>query len=260
VFIIEALPAIALAFVVWFVMTDRPAVAAWLAAEERDWLAARLDEERRTIDRHHGVMSLFESLRDPRVLALSAIYFCGVTANYGIVFFMPQIVKAMGLSNLMTGFVASVPYIVGTIGLIAWGYSSDRHQERRWHLIVASLVAAAGLVAAGWLGSSFWALMGMSAATIGIYGSRAAFWPMPSLFLTGTAAAGAIALINATGNLGGYVGPFVVGWIKDSTNSFEAGLYFLAASALGAAVITYFATAASGRRAEPTPAGALASR
>jgi MFS transporter, ACS family, tartrate transporter len=183
-----------------------------------------------------------------------------VTANYGIVFFMPQIVKGMGLSNLMTGFVASVPYIIGTIGLIAWGYSSDRHQERRWHLITASLVAAVGLVVAGWLGSSFWALMGMSAATIGIYGSRAAFWPMPSLFLTGTAAAGAIALINATGNLGGYVGPFVVGWIKDSTNSFEAGLYFLAASAFGAAVITYFATAASGRRAEPAPSGALASR
>ena len=102
--------------------------------------------------------------------------------------------------------------------------------------------------------------MGMSAATIGIYGSRAAFWPMPSIFLTGTAAAGAIALINATGNLGGYVGPFVVGWIKDSTGSFEAGLYFLAASAFGAAVITYFATAASGRTAARAPAGALASR
>jgi MFS family permease len=118
VFIIEALPAIALAFVVWFVMTDRPSVAEWLEAEESDWLTARLEEERRTIDRHHGVMSLFESLRDPRVLALSAIYFCGVTANYGIVFFMPQIVKGMRLSNLMTGFAASVPYIIGTIGLI----------------------------------------------------------------------------------------------------------------------------------------------
>jgi MFS transporter, ACS family, tartrate transporter len=88
----------------------------------------------------------------------------------------------------------------------------------------------------------------MSIATIGIYGSRAAFWPMPSLFLTGTAAAGAIALINATGNLGGFVGPFVVGWIKDSTNSFKAGLYFLAASALCGATITYLAPRASGKR------------
>ena len=163
VFILEALPAIVLAVVVWFVMTDRPPSPTGSKPMSATGSTARLDEERRTIDRHHGVLSLFESLRDPRVLALSAIYFCGVTANYGIVFFMPQIVKGMGLSNLMTGFVSSVPYIIGTIGLIAWGYSSDRHHERRWHLITASLLAAAGLVVAGWLGSSFWALIGMSA-------------------------------------------------------------------------------------------------
>ena len=200
-----------------------------------------------------------QGLCDPRVLALSAIYFASVTANYGIVFFMPQIVKGMGLSNVMTGFVASVPYIIGTIGLIAWGYSSDRHRERRWHMIVASTLAAAGLVMAGWLGNSFSALMGMSIATIGIYGSRAAFWPMPSRFLTGTAAAGAIALINAIGNLGGYLGPFMVGWIKNETDSFEAGLYFLAAPLMGA-IITFFATEASGKTAKIQPAEALAPR
>jgi ACS family tartrate transporter-like MFS transporter len=259
VFILEALPALVLAVVVWKVMTDRPAVADWLAADEREWLETRLGEERRTIDRR-GRLSLLQSLSDRRVFALSAIYFASVTANYGIVFFMPQIVKGMGLSNLMTGFVSSVPYIIGTIGLVAWGISSDRHRERRWHMITASILAAAGLFAAGWLGSSFWALIGMSVATVGIYGSRAAFWPMPSLFLTGTAAAGAIALINAIGNLGGYVGPFVVGWIKDSTNSFEAGLYFLAACALLGAVITFFATEASGGPAKLQPTQALASR
>jgi MFS transporter, ACS family, tartrate transporter len=259
IFILEAVPAVVLAVVVWKVMDDRPAAAEWLATEERQWLETRLEEERRTIDRH-GRLSLLQGLCDPRVLALSAIYFASVTANYGIVFFMPQIVKGMGLSNLMTGFVASVPYVIGTIGLIAWGYSSDRFHERRWHMITASILAAAGLLAAGWLGSSFWALIGMSVATIGIYGSRATFWPMPSQFLTGTAAAGAIALINATGNLGGYVGPFVVGWIKDSTNSFEAGLYFLAASALLGAVITFFATKASGKPEILQPAEALAPR
>jgi MFS transporter, ACS family, tartrate transporter len=188
------------------------------------------------------------------VLALSAIYFMSVTANYGIVFFMPQIVKGMGLTNQMTGLVSSVPYIVGTVGLIAWGWSSDRNDERHWHLIAASVLAAAGLFVAGWFGSSYWALLGMSAATIGIYGSRASFWPMPSMFLTGTAAAGAIALVNAIGNLGGYLGPFVVGWIKDATNSFEAGLYFLAACALMGAVITLLAPAASGRKTSAHPA------
>jgi MFS transporter, ACS family, tartrate transporter len=252
VFILEALPAVVLAGVVWKVMTDRPAVAAWLAPEERDWLEARLNEERRQVEAA-GKPSLFEALADRRVLALSAIYFMGVTANYGIVFFMPQIVKGMGLTNQMTGFVSAVPYIIGTVGLIAWGWSSDRTHERHWHLIAASVLAAAGLVVAGWFGSSFLALIGMSLATVGIYGSRASFWPMPSQFLTGSAAAGAIALINATGNLGGYVGPFVVGWIKDETNSFQAGLYFLAACALMGAIITWLAPTASGKKAKLHP-------
>ena len=247
VFILEAPPALLLAGVVWKVLTDRPAVATWLAADERTWLEQRLAAERRLVETG-GKPSLAQALADPRVLALAAIYLMSVTANYGIVFFMPQIVKGMGLTNQMTGLVSSIPYIIGTVGLIAWGWSSDRMKERHWHLIAASVLAAAGLFVAGWFGSSYWALLGMSAATVGIYGSRASFWPMPSIFLTGTAAAGAIALINATGNLGGYVGPMVVGWIKDETNSFEAGLYFLAACALMGAVITYLAPTATGRR------------
>jgi len=258
VFILEALPAVLLAFVVLGLMTDRPAVAGWLADDERSWLEARLTEERHKIDSVRR-LSLWQALADGRVFALSMMYFMSVTANYGIVFFMPQIVKGMNLSNQMTGFVTAVPYIIGTIGLLVWGYSSDRFNERRWHLIVASVLAGAGLIAAGMFGSSYWALAGMAAATTGIYGSRAAFWPMPSMFLTGTAAAGAIALINATGNLGGYVGPFVVGWIKDSTKSFEAGLYFLAACSIACAVITFFATRASRPLEQEAAAGAVRS-
>jgi MFS transporter, ACS family, tartrate transporter len=258
VFVLEALPAVLLAFVVLKMMTDRPAVASWLAEDERTWLEGRLQEERHKIDSVRS-LSLWQALADRRVFALSMMYFMSVTANYGIVFFMPQIVKGMSLSNQMTGFVTAIPYIVGTVGLLLWGYSSDRFDERRWHLIVASILAAVGLAGAGWFGSSYWALVGMAIATTGIYGSRAAFWPMPSMFLTGTAAAGAIALINATGNLGGYVGPFAVGWIKDSTKSFEAGLYFLAACALACAVITFFAARASRPLEEVQPAGALRS-
>jgi ACS family tartrate transporter-like MFS transporter len=175
------------------------------------------------------------------------------------VFFMPQIIKGIGLTNMMTGVVSAIPYIIGIIGLIAWGWSSDRNNERRWHLIAASCVGALGLAFAAWAGASYWALLGMSAAVVGIYGSRASFWPMPSIFLTGTAAAGAIASINATGNLGGYFGPFIVGWIKDSTNSFEAGLYFLAACSLMSAVIAFIAARAAGdpaamARAKAAPA------
>ena len=245
IFIIEAVPAILLGLVILRVMTDRPGRAEWLAPEERDWLQSRIDGESRQIE-SAGRMTLMRALADPRVVALSMIYLMSVTANYGIVFFMPQIIKGIGLSNMMTGLLSSLPYIVGTIGLLAWGWSSDRNKERRWHLIVASVVGALGLAFAAWSGASYWALAGMAAATVGIYGSRAAFWPMPSIFLTGTAAAGAIAMINATGNLGGYFGPVIVGWIKDSTGSFEAGLYFLAACSLMCAVITFFAARAAG--------------
>jgi ACS family tartrate transporter-like MFS transporter len=257
IFIIEAIPAVLLGLAIFRIMTDRPGHAEWLADDERSWLQTRLDGESRQVE-GTGRMTWIQALADPRVVALSLIYLMSVTANYGVVFFMPQIVKGNGLSNMMTGIVSSGPYIIGTIGLIAWGWSSDRNKERRWHLITASVVGALGLAFAGWSGASYWALLGMSAATVGIYGSRAAFWPMPSLFLTGSAAASAIAMINAVGNLGGYFGPVIVGWIKDSTQNFQAGLYFLAACSLMAGVITFFAARAAGDPAAIARANAAA--
>src|ERR1700712_791211 len=258
IFFLEAIPAVLLGFVVLWAMTDRPTLANWLAPDEKAWLQPRIDDENRRVEKTSGRLSLWRALSDPRVLALSAIYLMSVTANYGIVFFMPQIIKGIGLSNMMTGVVSSVPYIVGTIGLIAWGWSSDRKGERRWHLIAASMLGALGLAFAAWSGASYWALLGMSAATVGIYGSRAPVWPLAPPFLTGTAAAGAIAMINAVGNLGGYFGPFIVGWIKESTGSFEAGLYFLAACSLMCAGITLFAARAAGDPAAMMRANASA--
>jgi MFS transporter, ACS family, tartrate transporter len=241
VFIIESIPAIVLAFVVLIQMTDRPAQARWLSEGERTWLEGELAAEQRQIEAR-GKLNLWQSLTDRRVLILSMIYLGMMTATYGITFFLPQIIKGFGLSNLMTGFVSAVPYSIGALGLLAWGYSSDKRRERRLHLMVAMLVAAAGLACAGFFGVSWWALLAMAVTAVGLYGSRPSFWPMPSLFLTGTAAAAGIALINSIGALGGYFGPFVVGWIKDSTNSYEAGLYFLAVCALASAAITRFAT------------------
>ena len=240
VFILEALPALLLTFVVWRHMIDRPADAKWLSADERAWLESELLAERTQVE-SFGHMSLWRALTDRRVLVLSMIYMTSVTASYGIVFFLPQIVKGLGHSNLMTGALTAIPYSVGILGLLWWGYSSDRRNERRWHLIVAMSVAGVGLVGAAWLRDSYGAIIAMCVATIGLYGSRPSFWPMPSRFLTGAAAAAGIALINSIGNLGGYIGPFIVGWIKDSTKSFEMGLYFLAACAFASAAITYFA-------------------
>lgn len=243
-FIVEAMPAIVLAFVVLRQMTDRPADAAWLAADEKAWLEAELAAERGMIEGRER-MSALRSLGDRRVLALAAIYFITCVPSYGITFFLPQIVKELGHTNFVTGLLSALPAVAGICGLMLWGYSSDRRRERRWHVIVALLVAAAGLAATGLLTGSHWAILALSVASFGMYGSRPTFWAMPSLFLTGSAAAAGIALINSLGNLGGYLGPFIFGWIRDRTHTFEAGLYFLAGSALLAAAVTLTATRAT---------------
>jgi MFS transporter, ACS family, tartrate transporter len=181
-FIVEAVPAVLLAFAVLALLTDRPAVATWLEPAEREWLESALRDERRQIE-SAGHLGLFQALTDARVLILSLIYLTIVTATYGITFFLPQIVKGIGLSNMMTGLVTAIPYTIGTIGMLLWGASSDRYDERRWHFCLACMLATIGLIGAGVFGSSFLALAFMSVATIGLYGSKPAFWPMPSLFL-----------------------------------------------------------------------------
>lgn len=238
IFLIEAVPAVLLAFVVFRQMLDRPADARWLAPAEREWLEAELASERRKVE-SHSLLGLRQALTDGRVIALSMIYLTSVTASYGIVFFLPQIIKGLGQSNFMTGLLTAIPYTVGIIGLLWFGRSSDRRNERCWHLIAATLLAGIGLLGAAWFNGSYLAIVAMCITTVGLYGSRPTFWPLPSVFLTGAAAAAGIALINSVGNLGGYVGPFIVGWIKDSTKSFEMGLYFLAACAFASALITY---------------------
>jgi ACS family tartrate transporter-like MFS transporter len=176
---------------------------------------------------------------DLRVISLALMYFTIVTSTYGITFFLPQIVKGMKGSDIEVGLISAAPYVVGTIGLLIWSWSSDKTRERKWHYIIACLLGAAGLAVAGFLGSSLMAVFAVAVATIGLYGCKPAFWTMPSEFLTGTAAAGGIAMINSVGNLGGFVGPFVVGWIKDQTGGFGAALGFLAACAVLSALLAY---------------------
>jgi MFS transporter, ACS family, tartrate transporter len=240
-FILEAVPSVLLAFAVLALMTDRPAKATWLQSDERDWLEQTLQSERQAITKQHSELTLRQALTEPRVLALSAIYFTVVTATYGITFFMPLIIKALGQSDFVTGLVTAIPYVIGTVGMILWSISSDRMNERRMHFVVACIVASLGLIGAGMFNGTWIAVVAMSVAAVGLYGSKPSFWPLPSTFLSGTAAAGGIALINSIGNLGGFVGPYAVGWIKESTGSYEAGLYFLAACALASAIIAFVA-------------------
>jgi MFS transporter, ACS family, tartrate transporter len=238
-YFVEAVPAVLLAFAVLRYLTERPDVADWLLPDEKQWLTSTLQNEKLAlVAKSGGHMPLSQALKDKRVLGLALIYFTIVTATYGITFFLPQIVKGLGGSDMRTGLLTAAPYVLGTIGMLAWSQSSDRTRERKWHFIVACLLGAAGLTAAGALGSTYGALAAIAVATVGIYGSKPSFWPMPSEFLTGTAAAGGIALVNCIGNLGGFVGPYAVGWIKDSTGDFGAALYFLAGSAVVSALVT----------------------
>jgi MFS transporter, ACS family, tartrate transporter len=238
-YIVEAVPAVLLAFAVLRYLTERPEIADWLLPDEKQWLTSTLESERLAlVGKSGGHMPLSQALKDKRVMALALIYFTIVTATYGITFFLPQIVKGLGGSDMRTGLLTAAPYVLGTIGMLAWSQSSDRTRERKWHFILACVLGAAGLIAAGALGSTYAALVAIAIATVGIYGSKPSFWPMPSEFLTGTAAAGGIALVNCIGNLGGFIGPYAVGWIKDSTGDFSAALYFLAGSAMLSALIT----------------------
>jgi D-galactonate transporter len=235
-FILEAVPALLLSVAVLFYLTDKPADAGWLSDDERRWLVDRLaaEERQRQAARHYSV---WQALLNPRVLALSLVYFGAVATNYGLSFFLPQIVKAFGMSNLQTGFVAAIPYAVGVIGIVWWGRHSDAKLERRFHTGFAIFIAAAGLTVAAFLNDPTAKMVAFSVAAFGIFGSLPVFWTLPTAFLSGAAAAGGIAIINSIGNLAGFVGPSVMGMIKDSTGSFTNGLLVLAGVAVVALVI-----------------------
>jgi D-galactonate transporter len=230
-FLVEAAPALLLSVVVLFYLTDRPEAAEWLSAPEREWLVARLAAERRR-RRAAGPDRVLEALVMPRVLALSLVYFGCVASNYGLSFFLPQIVKAFGLDNVQTGLVSALPYLVGTISIVAWGLHSDARRERRLHVAFPLFIAAAGLSAAALAADPLLKMLAFCIAGFGIFASHGVFWTLPTAFLSGPAAAGGIAVINSIGNLAGFAGPFAMGWVKDQTGDFTFGLLGLAAVAL----------------------------
>jgi ACS family tartrate transporter-like MFS transporter len=237
-FIIEGLPAVAATFFVLHYLTDRPQTANWLSTQEKAWLEAQLAADRELAGTAKQTSSLGAVFTNPAILALAFVYFCATGANVGLSFFLPQMIKGQGFSNIEVGFLTSLPYIVGCAGMLLIGYWSDRTKERRWFLVLTMVMAAVGLYLAAAFGGSIWSILALSLAAVGILGSKGPFWPLPSAYLSGTAMAGGIAFINSVGNLGGFVGPYAVGWIKDATGSFAGGLYALAGLAVVAAVTT----------------------
>jgi ACS family tartrate transporter-like MFS transporter len=236
-FLAEAVPAVLLGICVLFYLTDRPETANWLASDERQWLSGVMVEERRRVHSENRV-SVWQSLVDRRVLALGLIHFAQAGVSVSMAVFVAQMIKQLGLTNMQTGWVTSIPFVCGTIGILVWGHISDRMNERRWNLTASCVCMAVGLAAAGSLQGSYWSVAALSLAMIGLYAGNAHLFPIPSMFLTGAAAASGIAWVNSLGILAGGVTSPVIGWIKDSTGSFEGGLYFLAALSVVGAVTT----------------------
>ena len=236
-FIVEALPSILLGFVTFLYLTDRPADARWLDDSERTWLQRRLALEDRRRE-HVSPASELASLKDYRVLSLSLVYFGAVASLYGIGFWLPTIVKGFGLSIAMTGWVNAIPYAVGFVGMVWWGLRSDRQGERLQHLVIALAIAAIGIGGSAFLTDPTFKMIAITFGALGVFAALPIFWTLPTAFLAGAAVAPGIAAINSIGNLSGYFGPFVMGWIKDLTGSFAWGLVTIAACAVVAMLIT----------------------
>ena len=236
-YIAEAIPTVAIGVLTYFVLTDRPQQAKFLTEEERNWLVATIAAERRATEAVRK-FTLWEALYNPKVLLLALNYLGIVTASLGMLLFIPQIIKSLGnYSNMTVGWLTMIPYICGAIAMVVWGRISDRMNERRWNLFLGCVLSTVGLVIAGMTMGTWGALVGMSIAAMGFYGSKGPFFAMPPMFLSGPALAAGIAWINSIGNLGGFFGPSYVGLMKDLTGGYAGGLYGLALLGLVAAII-----------------------
>jgi ACS family tartrate transporter-like MFS transporter len=236
-FILEGLPAIVLGIIALFYLTDWPREAHWLSEDEREWITNELEKEAeaKKQTRHYSALA---ALKEPRVIILMLVYFFSVTCTYGFNIWLPTVVKrASGLSDFMVGLLVAVPYLVGLLAMIAVGASSDRTRERRWHTAISLVVGGAGLILGALSKDITASMVFFCAAGAGLLSFLPSFWALPTSFLGGTPAAAAIGLINSVGNLGGFAGPYVVGYLERRTGSFIAGLTYLSVSAAVAAVL-----------------------
>lgn len=263
-FLFEGIPAILLAFVTWFYLTDRPAKASWLAEDERAWLTKTMQaEQEHTAKRFHW--PLRRSLTNPRILALAVVYFGVVYGLYALSFFLPTIVAGFSetfntdFSLVQTGLIVAVPYLIGTVAMVLWSRHSDRTQERVWHTSGPIALGAVSIPVALYLGSPFAVMVAVSVTAIGIFSALPVFWSLPSAFLVGAGAAGGIALINSLGNLSGFAAPYITGALSDATGDNKSGLWVVGGAMMISAVLALVLRAApapddDGTAAEATKA------
>ncbi|MFC4946740.1 MFS transporter [Pseudonocardia sp. GCM10023141] len=258
-FVIEALPAVVLGVVTWFFLTDRPGDARWLADDERTWLTSTLEREAAQATEGREVHWL-RALANRKILALVVVDIAICAINTGIGIFLPQIIQGFGVgSTLVVTLLTALPYLVAAVGMVWWGRRSDRKGERRMHTAIPLGLSTLGIVALVFLPDSTSKMVGITAIMLGLYSMQPVFWTLPAMFLSGTAVASAFAGINSVGNLAGFVGPFAVGWLKDSTGSYNPGLLLIAAcGVLGVLAVLIVArgraasTLVAGSEREPT--------
>jgi len=239
VFIVWGIPAVLLGFLVLAVLADRPRNARWLTDEERMTLESTLESEKQEQKQHVVQMSVGQALANPKVIALAAAYFFVVTGSYGVELYMASIVKDWyGLEIKKVAYLIIIPAIGALIGQLLIGWNSDRTHERRWHASLPIILGALALAVIPGSNGTLWLTMGLfTLAMIGMKSYLPAFWALPSLFLSESAAAASIGLINSCGNLGGWVGPSVVGFVKEATGEYRYGLWYLGASVILSAFI-----------------------
>jgi MFS transporter, ACS family, tartrate transporter len=236
-FLLEGIPSVLVGFAVLSLLPDRPSDARWLPPAERAWLEERLAAERAEHVAPHGE-SLLRTLRNPVVWWLGLSYFLLVVGLYGFALWLPQLVKASGdFSNFEVGLITAIPYAAAAVGMVLVGRSSDRTGERYLHLVMPALAGAVGFLAATRTGSTGLLIAALSLCAFGVLGWLGPFWALPTAFLREQAAAGGIALINSMGAVGGFVGPYLIGDIKERTGEFAPGLLVLAGSLAAAAII-----------------------
>jgi MFS family permease len=242
-FLVEGIPSIIVGFWVIYYLDSNIQEAKWLTAEEKSLLEKKLVEEDKDKTEHR----LIDAFKSGKVYALSFIYFTLMIGLYGIAFWLPTIVKAFGIKGYLgVGVITAIPYLVCVIGMIILSRHSDKTGERRLHYVFNVLMGAAALVLSGVFASNpYLAIVFLSLATLGVIGSMPVFWPLPSAFLAGTAAAAGIGIVNSIGNLGGYVGPNVPIWAKAFSSDPSAALYIIAFILCIGAAVTYFAIPAS---------------
>jgi ACS family tartrate transporter-like MFS transporter len=227
-FLLEGLPAVVLGLVVLRVLPERPEDASWLTAGERDALTSCLAAE--TLARATRAHTIKGALTSPRIWLLAVVYFTMPVASYGIGFWLPQIIKAAsGGSDVRIGLLTAIPYVVGAIGMVIVGRHSDRTDERRWHIAIAAFAGAAAAVASAFVHGLAPSLAALSIAMLAQAAMLGPFWALATSLLSGTGAAAGIALINSIGNFGGFVGQYMMGYIRDTTHSFAAGLIAIGA-------------------------------